>query len=80
MNIFALKSRIEEGLQDHVGIKNVKLNNSYLLIVNAFLKCIQDGFACTFSDMNNADCYLIFQAFGIDVDWIKVFIEMAIHL
>ena len=79
MNICTLHSCLEEGWQNHIGIKNMKLNNSCFLLGNVILKCIKDRLACTFSDMDNADYNLFLQAFCIYVDRIEVVVKMAIN-
>ena len=79
MNICTLQSRLEEGWQNHIGIKNMKLNNSCFLLGNVILKCIKDRLACAFSDMDNADYNLFLQASYIYVDRIEVVVKMAIN-
>ena len=79
MNVCMMQSRMEEGWQNHVGIKNMKLNNSCFLLGDVILKCIKDRLACTFSDMDNANCDLFLQASCAYVDRVEVFVEMAIN-
>jgi hypothetical protein len=79
MNICTLQSRLEEGWQNHIGIKNMELNNSCFLLSNVILKCIKDRLACAFSDVDNADYNLFLQASCIYVERIEVVVKMAIN-
>ena len=79
MNICTLQSRLEEGWQNHIGIKNMKLNNSCFLFSNVILKCIKDRLVCAFPDMDYADYNLFLQASCIYVDRIEVVVKMAIN-
>ena len=74
MNVFVFCCLGYDLSEYSIGIENMIFNDAKFFFGKTASEGFQDGFSCAFSDMDDANCWVVCAVSRRDLGWIKVLI------